>query len=402
MPLSRQFNWMDNDLDARRSAGLYRERIAITRTRPGYLRVEGREYVDFASNDYLGLAADARVRQAVLEYLERHGVGATASPLVVGFSPAHATLEERLARFGGSEAVLLLGSGFVLNVSLLDALAGSHDVILSDERNHASIIDGCRLSRASVHIYRHNDVEHLTDLLQGCRGAARRFVVTDSVFSMDGDTAPLSDLCEVAEPHDAILIVDESHGFGVLGPGGRGLAAQLGLTQRIPFRVATLSKALGSAGGFVWTTTKACEWLVQTMRGYMFSTALPPVCAVAADAALAILEAEPDLPARTIANANQLRDGLAACGWSIGDSLSAIVPVIVGEPEQTMQLGLYLRDRGFWVGAIRPPSVPPAQCRLRLCANAVQKNEQIDGLLKAFTDSPIRPQESASPPFQSS
>ncbi|REJ64895.1 MAG: 8-amino-7-oxononanoate synthase [Planctomycetota bacterium] len=348
--------------------------------------VDGRRLINFASNDYLALADEPVVRRAALQVLEREGVGSGASPLIVGRSEAHARLETALAEFEGSEAALLFPSGFAANSGTIPALAGPGDAIFSDAKNHASLVDGCRLSRAEVHIYRHGDVDHLRELLAGSSTARRRLIVTDSLFSMDGDLAPLTQLADLAEQCDAMLLVDEAHATGVFGRQGRGVAEHLGVEDRVDVKVGTLSKALGVAGGFVAGSQALVAWLANRDRPYVFSTAAPPAMAAAALAALRIVEEQPQRRCELLEAAANLRTHLFEQGWQIGKSESQIVPIYLGEADAALAAAAHLAERGFLVPAIRPPSVPPGEALLRLSLRWDHTSEMLAELVEAFRE----------------
>jgi 8-amino-7-oxononanoate synthase len=387
---------MDDDLTARRRQGLWRARRPVQSIDGVHIRLRGRELLSFASNDYLNLAGDARLARAATRAVRRYGCGAGASPLVSGYLPPHRILERSLACWEETESAILFSSGFAANLGVIGALAGRDDVVFSDELNHASLIDGCRLCRAHVHVYPHGDVNRLHHLLQseGHR-ARRRLIVTDSVFSMDGDLAPLADLFELACRHDALLVIDEAHATGVLGEFGRG-ATELLLTpaQRTDERlikVGTLSKALGSQGGFVCGSRRLIDWLVNHSRPYIFSTALAPAAAAAARRAVALVEHEPWRRRHVLELAGFLRDQLSALGFSCGGSCCQIVPVIVGTARDALQLSRRLQDHGLLVPAIRPPSVPDGTARLRISLSAGHTQADVERLVKALRQGCGRP-----------
>jgi 8-amino-7-oxononanoate synthase len=328
--------------------------------------------------------------------LDREGFGSGASPLITGHAASHRRLEERLAEFEGTEAAVVFTSGFAANLGAIAALAGPGDIIFSDAKNHASLWDGCRLSRANVRVYPHCDCERLDRLLYSahsvCRSDTRRvpdtkrrlLIVTDSLFSMDGDLAPLAELAEVAARHDAILLTDEAHATGVLGERGRGVAEHLGLEDRIPIRIGTLSKALGCAGGFVAGSRKLVEWLVNRARSYVFSTAAPPAVAAAALAALEIVVQEPERRRGLLGRAESLRRTLTEQNWNVGRSASQIIPVIVGEPRRAVELSGRLREQGIFVPAIRPPTVPEGEACLRISLTWAHSEEMLRRLVAAL------------------
>jgi len=377
--------WIADELAALEARGLRRRLRTYRGPQAARLEIDGRELVNFGSNDYLGLAADRRLADAVACATEQDGWGSGASPLVVGHARRHQRLEERLAEFEGTEAALLFSSGYTANVGVVAALIGPGDAVYSDTLNHASLVDGCRLSRAAVYVYRHNDADHLETLLGQSRGFRRRLIVTDGVFSMDGDLAPLAELAELAERFHSMLLVDEAHATGVFGVQGRGLAESLGVEEQIDVRVGTLSKALGCAGGFVSGSRALVDWLMNQARPYVFSTAAPPASCGAALAALDIVRDEPERRQTLLARAADLRSGLAAQGWQIGTTASQIIPVIVGEPARALSVSAALAERGYWVPAIRPPSVPAGQARLRIGLSYGHSEEQLDGLIGAFS-----------------
>ena len=355
---------LEQRLEELRELGLHR-RLRLVETAQGErVTLDGRSVLLLCSNDYLGLAGHPEVRAAAAEAAVAWGAGAGASRLVSGNMTVHAELEQRLAAFKGTESALLVGSGYLANVGVIAALAREDEVVFSDQLNHASIVDGCRLSRAETFVYRHKDVEHLE---WGLRQAGRRaaLIVTDGVFSMDGDVAPLAEILSLARRHGARLAVDEAHGTGTIGPGGRGAVVAAGLEGEVDVIVGTLGKALGSYGAFVACNARTADYLVNTMRPLIFSTALPPSVCAAATAALGILESEPELPRRLQANAGLLRAELAARGVATGPSETQIIPLLVGGADATMRACAQALERGVFAQGIRPPTVAPGTSRLR-------------------------------------
>jgi glycine C-acetyltransferase/8-amino-7-oxononanoate synthase len=335
--------------------------------------IDGKPVLLLCSNNYLGLADHPRVREAAADAAMRWGVGAGASRLVSGTMTIHRRLEEQLAEFKRSEACLLFGSGYLANIGVIGALAGRGDTIFSDELNHASIIDGCRLSRAQVVVYRHRDVEHLEWSLRrhgGRRGGERSLIVTDSVFSMDGNVAPLGEIVELAGIHGAQVMVDEAHATGNLGPGGRGAVAQAGLEGEVDALVGTLGKALGSYGAYVCASAEMVRYLINTARPLIFSTAPPPPAVAGALAALNLLQERPHRVQRLRSNARALRRALAAQGFPVSDQDMHIVPLIVGDERDAMRLCQEGIERGVFAQAIRPPTVADGTSRLRLTVMA--------------------------------
>jgi 8-amino-7-oxononanoate synthase len=375
--------WTAAELAALEAAGLLRRRPE--RAGPQGVRcvLDGRELLSFGSNDYLDLAADPRLTAAVAEALGREGWGSGASPLLGGWAEGHRRLEARLAEFEGTEAALLFSSGFAANVGAIAALVGPGDAVYTDAKNHASLLDGCRLSRADVRAYPHGDWQRLDDLLARS-SHRRRLIVSDSLFSMDGDLAPLAELAEIAERRRAMLLVDEAHATGVFGRGGRGVTEQLGVEQRVAVRIGTLSKAVGSLGGFVAGSRALIEWLVNRARPYVFSTAMPAAVAAAAIAALDIIRSEPHRRKGLLARAAALRQTLSAQGWNVGRSASQIIPVIVGDASAAVALSLRLRERGLFVPAVRPPTVPDGQAGLRISLTCAHTEAMLGQLAEAL------------------
>jgi 8-amino-7-oxononanoate synthase len=359
-----------------RERGLYRRLRLIEGPQGPTVTLDGRQVLLLCSNNYLGLADHAAVREAAAEAALRWGAGSGASRLISGNMEPHLQLEQRLAAFKGYERALLFGSGYLANSGVIAALAGRGEVVFSDELNHASIVDGCRLSRAETFVYRHADVEHLAWGLRQAGGRAS-LIVTDGVFSMDGDIAPLPQLLELARRHGARLMVDEAHATGAVGRGGRGSVSAAGLSGEVDVVVGTLGKALGSYGAYVCAEAELVDFLVNRARSFIFSTAPPPSSAAAAMAALAVLEAEPELVERLQGNAKILRRSLAAEGLDPGASTSQVVPVHVGEAESTMALCELALEKGVFAQGIRPPTVPECSCRLRLTAMASHRREDL-------------------------
>jgi 8-amino-7-oxononanoate synthase len=332
--------------------------------------LDGRPVLLLCSNNYLGLADHPRVRAAAADAAMRWGVGAGASRLVSGTMTIHRRLEERLAAFEGSEACVLFGSGYLANLGVIGAFAGPGDTIFSDELNHASIVDGCRTSRADVAVYRHLDHEHLRRRLHRHGGQGRRLIVTDSVFSMDGDVAPLRQIVDLAHEYDARVVVDEAHATGALGPGGRGVVAQAGLEGEVDAIVGTLGKALGSYGAYVCADARTIRYLVNSARPLIFSTAPAPPAVAGALAALELLEERPHRVQRLHGAARALRGALAAEGFPVQESDMHIVPLVVGDGQAAMRLSAAALERGVFAQGIRPPTVPAGTSRLRLAAMA--------------------------------
>lgn len=370
------------DLDARSR----RRRLRVIDGAQGsHVEVEGRRMLLACSNDYLGLAADPRLVRAATEAMQRWGFGAGASRLISGSMTAHQALEAQLAAWKGSEAALLFNSGWHANVGTIAALVGPADIVYSDALNHASLIDGCRLSRATVRVYPHADAAALDGLLaaDSARGG-RRLVVTDSVFSMEGDEAPLCDLAQVCTRHGASLMVDEAHATGLLGPDGQGLVAELGLQDRVMVQMGTLGKALGSFGAYIAGSRTLVDWLVNRARSFVFTTALPPALAAATSEAVRIVQCEPERRAHVLALAAELRHLLTADGWRVLPGRLPIIPVVIGPDDATMTLAGRLAEAGILATGIRPPTVPEGTSRIRLTLTAAHSAADVAAIAAVF------------------
>jgi 8-amino-7-oxononanoate synthase len=340
--------------------------------------LDGKPVLLLCSNNYLGLADHPLVREAAADAAMRWGVGAGASRLVSGTMTIHRRLEQRLAAFEGAAECVLFGSGYLANAGAIGALAGRGDTVFSDELNHASIVDGCRLSRAEVVVYKHRDIDDLEQALRRHHGSGgRRLIVTDSVFSMDGDLAPLAEIVELAKQYNARTIVDEAHAIGAIGPGGRGAIAQAGLVGEVDIAIGTLGKALGSYGAYACASEETIRYLINTARPLIFSTAPPPPAVAGALAALELLEEKPHRVQRLRSNARVLRRALAAEGIGMEDAEMHIVPLIVGDERAAMGLCEAALERGIFAQAIRPPTVAPGTSRLRLAVMATHTADEL-------------------------
>jgi 8-amino-7-oxononanoate synthase len=363
-------------LEELRRSGLHRRLRLVEGPQGPRVLLDGREVLLLCSNNYLGLADHPRVRREAAAAAMHWGAGAGASRLISGNMAPHRELEQRLAAFKGSPSALLFGSGYLANTGTIASLAGRDEVVFSDELNHASIIDGCRLSRAERFVYRHRDMEHLA---WGLRKAGDRasLIATDGVFSMDGDIAPLGALVELARTHRCRLLVDEAHGTGAMGPGGRGAVAEAGLSGEVDVIVGTLGKALGSYGAYVCASTEITELLINSARPFIFSTAPPPPSVGAAAAALELLTSRPDRVERLQRNAELMRSELRACGLDPGLSRTQIIPIVVGEAGRATALCERALERGVFAQAIRPPTVPEGTSRLRLTVMSTHREAEL-------------------------
>ena len=377
---------LTSELAQRHADGLMRIRHTQDSPCASSVSVDGRTLTAFCSNDYLGLANHPQLIAAAQQAAARWGVGSGASHLVSGHLRPHHELEEQLASFVGQERVLYFSSGYLANLAVTPALLDRYDAIFADRLNHASLIDAAQLARAQHVRYQHGDLEQLQDQLQRSR-ARRKLIVTDAVVSKDGDLAPLPELLELAERFDAWLVVDDAHGFGVLGPDGQGSLAhfQIPPSPRL-ILMGTLGKAAGVSGAFVAGDRRVIEWLMQRARPYIFTTAGSPIIAATLLTSLQLIANGHALRTQLRALIARLRDGLAALPWKHLSSITAIQPLIVGENQAVVDLSAQLWERGFWVPAIRPPTVPPGTARLRISLSATHSSAQVDALLAALRD----------------
>lgn len=374
------------ELEALRSAGLYRELRRVENQQGPVLLIAGREVINFSSNNYLGIANHPALAEAAKRAIDHYGCGSGASRLISGNMTLHEELENRLARFKGTEAALVFNSGFQANTGILAALAREGDVILSDQLNHASIIDGCRLSRAQTLVYDHGDLDQLEANLKKAQHAARRVIVTESIFSMDGDEAPLTGIVELAERYDAMVMVDEAHATGVFGGTGAGVVNKYGLGDRVFVQMGTLGKALGGFGAYVAGSRALRELLINRCRSFIFTTALPPAIMATAIAAIDLIAREPERRERLWENCRFLSDGLKRLGFGLNDFQSPILPLIIGGAESCMQFSQKLLEHGVFVQGIRPPTVPPGTSRLRITVMATHNRGHMERALEVFQE----------------
>jgi 8-amino-7-oxononanoate synthase len=370
-------------LDDLRERGLYRRMRLVSGPQGPRVLLDGKPVLLLCSNNYLGLADHPRVREAAAEAAMRYGVGAGASRLVSGNMTVHRRLESELSDFEGRQSCVLFGSGYLANAGIVSTLAREGDVVLSDSLNHASIVDGCRLAKARTFVYEHCDMDHLEYGLREAAGRAA-LIVTDGVFSMDGDVAPLPEIVELARRYDARVMVDEAHGTGALGPGGRGAVAAAALEDEVDVIVGTLGKSLGSYGAYVCCDSEMAEYLVNHARTLIYSTALPPPAVAGALAALDLLRTAPQRVDKLQRNARVLRDALREEGLHTGDSETQIVPLIVGDAAATVTACERALKKGVFAQAIRPPTVPDGTSRLRLAVMASHTGAELKQAAKAL------------------
>ena len=377
-------DFLQAELEQIKSAGLYRRLRRVESDQGPTLMIDGREVINFSSNNYLGLANHPALAAAAKEALDRYGSGSGASRLISGNMSLHEELESRLAKFKGTEAALVFNSGFQANTGAISTLAGEGDAVFSDALNHASIIDGCRLSRAKTFVYPHNDLGGLEEALKNAKGFRRKLIVTESIFSMDGDEAPLAGIVELAERYGAFVMVDEAHATGIFGAQGAGVLQKLGLGERVLVQMGTLGKALGGFGAYIAGNRDLRDLLINRCRSFIFTTALPPALMAMAIAAVDLVEREPKRRESLRRNCERLRSGLAALGFQLGGGTSPILPLIVGDAGECMSFSEALMDREVFAQGIRPPTVPRGTSRLRITLMATHTDEQIDRALQAF------------------
>lgn len=373
------------EIEKRKAAGLYRSRRLMVGPHQPRMLADGQPLLGFCSNDYLGLASHPALVNSAREFLKKDGLGGASSHLICGHHQGHHLLEERLAAYTQRSSALFFSTGYMANVGVITALAGKGDTLFSDELNHASIIDGCRLSGATVKIYRHGDVEHLASLMAATEG--HKVVVTDGVFSMDGNIAPLKALADLCASNDALLVVDDAHGFGCVGPEGRGAVLAAGLSEsQVPLVVGTLGKALGASGAFVAGPELLLDYLVQKARAYIYTTAMPPALARAAVVAVDLAEQGDDRRAHLQSLIARFRAKVDALGYELMPSATPIQPIMIGDAHRAMAISKALEERGLLVTAIRPPTVPAGQSRLRVTFSARHTHDDLDRLLAALAE----------------
>jgi len=379
-----KIDFVEKELQFLKEEGRYRQIRWIEESPSPWVRMNGERVLLLCSNNYLGLANDPRLKEGALRAIEEWGCGSGGSRSISGSLAIHRLLEERLACFHGCEAALLFNSGYSANLSILTSLMGEGDVIFSDEFNHASIVDGCRLSKASIQIYHHLDVNHLEVLLEENRERRKKMIVTDGIFSMDGDVAPLSDIVQLAKRYESLTMVDEAHAIGVFGSNGRGVLEHFQLSHEVDIHMGTFGKALGSFGAYVAGRRSLIDYLVNKGRVFLYTTALPPSVSASILASLEILDREPERRVRLWENVNYLRKGLNQLGFDTMQSQAHIIPLLIGELKLTMEMDRRLFERRIFVQGIRPPTVPEGKCRLRVTVMATHTREDLNFALEKF------------------
>ena len=375
---------LDTELDNLKQKHMFRKLRVVNGEQKAVCNIDGKEVINLSSNNYLGLTTHPKLRQAALQAIEDHGVGTAAVRTIIGTMDLHQELEERLAVFKHTEATLTFQSGFTSNVGIIQSLMEDGDAIISDELNHASIIDGIRLSKASRHIYKHTDMNDLEAKLKEAKNARTKLVITDGVFSMDGDIAPLPDITDLAERYEAAVYVDDAHSSGVLGKNGRGSVNHFGLDGRVDIQVGTFSKAFGAQGGYIAGIQPLRDFLIHRARPFLFSNALPPSVAATCLAAIEVLETEPELIDKMWENTRYFKGALARLGFDIGKSETPITPVIAGSGERAMKLSDRLFEEGVFAQGIGYPTVPEAKSRVRTIVTAAHSVSDLDKAIEVF------------------
>jgi len=383
--MQHSLEWIKEELKQIHDKQLFRLLTELETGQSPEVTISGKSYVLFGSNSYLGLSVDPKVVESAKLALEKYGTGSGGSRLVSGSFDLHRMLEERIARFKNTESSILFSSGYLANIGTISALVGSDDIIYSDELNHASIIDGARLSRSTVKIYKHLDLNHLQELIESDKNTkCRKLIVTDTVFSMDGDLVPLPELVEISEKYGCILMIDEAHATGVLGKRGSGATEHFGVEDRVPVVMGTLSKAVGSLGGYIAGSKELIDFIRNRVRSYIFDTSLPPASLAASITAIDIIENEPQRREHLWNMVKKFKTGIEDSGLRVLPSHSAIIPVLIGDAEPALNFAKMLRENGVFTPAVRPPSVPHGMCRIRVTIMAMHTEDHIDTALKAF------------------
>lgn len=373
--------FISEELKELEQSGLYRRLRTITSNQEAHVTIGGKDYISFSSNNYLGLANHPKVKEAAINAIKLYGCGAGASRLIVGTMELHTKLEERIAQFEGKPAAILFCTGYVANVGVITSLVGPEDAVIVDHLNHASIVDAARLSGAKLLVYPHKDVKKLENILKRYKEYKKRLIVTDTVFSMDGDFAPLKEIVALAKKYGAITMVDEAHATGVIGDAGRGVSEHLGVAKDIDVVMGTLSKAVGSLGGFVVGSQELIQYLHNKAHSFIYTTALPPGVCAASIAAIDIIESEPELKEKFWERVDLVKDGLEKLGFNLMETNSHIIPVFIGSEKTTMEFSRYLYENGILVPGIRTPTVPKNTARLRITVMATHTRRDITKLL---------------------
>ncbi|MBU0952289.1 MAG: 8-amino-7-oxononanoate synthase [Elusimicrobia bacterium] len=375
---------LKKELQEIESKGLLRKLKLLEGAQEAKVIVEGKEVLNLCSNNYLGLANDARLKKAAQEAIKTYGIGSGASRLITGNMELHQQLEKKIAEFKGAQAALLFNTGYMANAGIISALMTRDDVIFSDKLNHASIVDGIILSRAEFKRYAHKDVKMLEKMLESSKGFKKKLIITDSIFSMDGDIAPLTEIADLAEKYDAWVFVDEAHATGVLGKNGRGAIEYFALEETLDIQMGTLSKAVGTFGAFVCGSRHFIDYLINKSRPFIYSTALPPAICASSIVALDIIKNEPQRRQRLLDNAEFMRTGLKNLGFDTLSSQTPIIPIVTKTIEKTVHFSRKLFDEGIFAQGIRPPTVPEGKSRLRVTATSEHSKQALQNALDIF------------------
>ncbi len=386
--MADSLSWIENELEIIKDKDLFRFLTELESAQSPEIIIDGKKYILLASNSYLGLSVEPRVIKAAIQAAEKYGTGSGGSRLVSGSTDLHRQLEQRIADFKKTEAAILFSTGYLANTGTISTLVGKDDIVYSDELNHASIIDGCRLSKSKVQIYKHLDSNHLESLLdQDKDRKCRKLIVTDTVFSMDGDLAPLPEIADLADKYGCMFMIDEAHSTGVLGKRGSGGTEHFGIEDRVPIVMGTLSKAVGSLGGYIAGSQKLIDFIRNRVRSYIFDTSLPAASLAASLCAIDIIEHEPERREYLWKLINKFKSGLEDIGLTVLPSHSAVIPVLIGDARPTLNFAGSLRENGVYTPAVRPPSVPEGMCRIRATLMAKHNEKNIDIVLQAFKHS---------------
>jgi len=378
--------YISDELKNIKEAGLYRKLNVVGSAQGAYLEINGREYLSFCSNNYLGLANNPLVVEAVKDAVEKYGWGAGASRLVSGNMELHEALEEKISRFKGKEASIVFPTGYMANVGAISSLVSKGDLVICDKLNHASIIDGCRLSGADFRVYPHCDMEKLENVLRKSAKYSHKLIVTDTVFSMDGDLAPLPDIVRIASKYKAMVMVDEAHGTGVFGEKGSGVVEHFNLSKKINIVMGTLSKAVGSMGGYVSGDAGLIDFLRNKARSFMYTTALPPAVCAASIAGIELIQKDHSLRTSLWHNVRYLNEKLKLLNFNVISSESPIIPILIGDPKKAVNVSKFLHKEGILIPAIRPPTVPARSSRLRMTVMSTHTKEDMERLLDVLRE----------------
>jgi 8-amino-7-oxononanoate synthase len=378
--------YISDELIKIKNAGLYRELKVVGNAQDTHIEIEGKTFLSFCSNNYLGLANNPSVIKAVKDAVEEYGWGAGASRLVSGNMSLHESLEDEISRFKGKEAALVFPTGYMANLGAISSLVSNGDLVICDKLNHASIIDGCRLSGADFRVYAHCDMVKLENVLRKSSKYNRKLIVTDSVFSMDGDLAPLPDIVRIAGKHKAMVMVDEAHGTGVFGKNGRGVVEHFNLNKEVYIVMGTLSKAIGSLGGYVCGDIDLINYLRNKARSFMYTTALPPAVCAASIAGIKLIQNDPSLRESLWRNVRFIKEKLKSLNFSVISSESPIIPILIGDSQKAVDMSNFLYNKGLLIPAIRPPTVPANSSRLRMTVMSTHTKDDLERLLEALSE----------------